>query len=121
MQHVQWTIGVGKSILFWQEKLIDGVPNLSSMNSFELDQFCDFVDESGQWKNIDDFHGIPEKVKTAWEKGLKKVIIESDSTKTIAQIRGINLNDGTEHPIFVKLENSSGEIGLCKSSTTPDL
>ncbi|KAF7827992.1 LINE-type retrotransposon LIb DNA [Senna tora] len=64
----------GYPALFYQnnwdvDQWIIGMSSLSSMCSTELDQnvvnmkLIDYVDESGQWRNFEEFRGMPEETK----------------------------------------------------------
>ncbi|KAF7810850.1 cell division cycle protein 48-like protein [Senna tora] len=76
-----------------------------------------FRDDQGSWKlgfiaKIgtstvlgEELWGIYYGLKTAWGKGLKKVIIECDSKKVVAQVKGNNLKDRTEHPILCQIRD----------------
>ncbi|KAF7836121.1 ribonuclease H [Senna tora] len=65
MQHVSWTIGDGRTILFWEDKWLEGRKNLRSLCRVEQDQILqsELVDETGVWRNINTSEHIPEDVK----------------------------------------------------------
>ncbi|KAF7824230.1 ribonuclease H [Senna tora] len=67
LQHVKWTIGDGRTSMFWKDKWLDGMQNLISLCRIEQDQMpqrnhlCEFIDEAGMWANINTIQCIPEE------------------------------------------------------------